>query len=205
MTPYNPLNKRNLGESVARELLARPVEQLPPQIFVGAGVYAMYYTGEHQPYEPYKMIATHGQEPETAVPIYVGKAVPAGARVGGFGLDANPGNVLFARLRQHAESINQARNLSLQDFHCRYLIVDDIWIPLAESILIETFAPLWNTTVAGFGNHDPGAGRYNQQRSAWDVLHPGRIWADRLQPYARTEREIVAAVRHALASRRGNA
>lgn len=205
MTPYNPLNKRNLGESVARELLARPVEQLPPEPFTGAGVYAIYYTGEHQPYAPYDLIATHGREPEKAIPIYVGKAVPPGARVGGFGLDANPGNVLFNRLREHAESIGQAHNLSLSDFHCRYLIVDDIWIPLAESILIETFAPVWNTTVAGFGNHDPGGGRSNQQRSAWDVLHPGRAWANRLQPHARTESEIVALIHRALAMRRGDA
>jgi hypothetical protein len=83
--PFNPLDKRNLGVSVAKELLFRPVERLPPQPFEGAGVYAIYYTGVHQPYALYNPIATHNQEPELAVPIYVGKAVPAGARVGGFG------------------------------------------------------------------------------------------------------------------------
>lgn len=164
-------------------------------------MYAIYYAGEHQPYQPYTLIATHDREPETIVPIYVGKAVPAGARVGGFGLGANPGNVLFNRLREHAESINQARNLSLSDFQCRYLTVDDIWIPLAESVLISMFAPIWNTTVAGFGNHDPGAGRYNQQRSPWDILHEGRPWADKLRPNVRTEGEIKEAVRRALTSR----
>jgi hypothetical protein len=185
-------------------LLFRPVEQLPPRKFVGAGVYAIYYGGLHQPYPPYEPIATHNQEPELTVPIYVGKAVPAGARTGGFGLDAPPGNVLHDRLRQHAESINQARNLGLQDFHCRYLTVDDIWIPLAENVLIEMFAPIWNTTVTGFGNHAPGIGRQEQQRSMWDVLHPGRTWADRLQPNARTEEEIIQVVQRALASRKAN-
>lgn len=116
-------------------------------------------------------------------------------------MGANPGNVLFNRLREHAESINQARNLSLSDFQCRYLTVDDIWIPLAESVLIDMFAPIWNTTVAGFGNHDPGAGRYNQQRSPWDILHEGRPWADKLRPNVRTEGEIKDAVRRALTSR----
>jgi len=85
--PFNPLDKRNLGASVAKELLFRPIEKLPPQPFQGAGVYAIYYTGLHRPYALYNPIATHNHEPELAVPIYVGKAVPAGARVGGFGLD----------------------------------------------------------------------------------------------------------------------
>jgi len=201
MKPFNPLDKRNLGASVAKELLFRPVELLPPPLFAGAGVYAIYYAGLHQPYPPYEPIATHACEPELAVPIYVGKAVPAGARTGGFGLDAPPGNVLFLRLREHAESINQARNLNPLDFHCRHLTVDDIWIPLAESVLIEMFSPIWNTTVAGFGNHAPGSGRERQRRSAWDVLHPGRPWAERLPPSARTEAEIIFAVERALTTR----
>ena len=37
------------------------------------------------------------------------------------------------------------------------------------------------THIDGFGNHDPGKGRYEQARSEWDVLHPGRVWADRLK------------------------
>ena len=205
MTPYNPLDKRNLGANVAKELLFRPVEMLPPGAFIGAGVYAIYYTGEHQLYELYSSIATHGQEPELAVPIYVGKAVPAGARTGGFGLDAPPGSVLSNRLRENGESIKQAINLDLRDFHCRYLAVDDIWIPLAENVLIEMFAPIWNTTIAGFGNHDPGSGRYNQQRSLWDLLHPGRSWAERLQPNMRSEDDITAAVNRVFTARKARA
>lgn len=204
MKPFNPLDKRNLGASVAKELLFRPVESLPPQPFEGAGVYAIYYTGLHQPYTLYNRIATYHQEPELAVPIYVGKAVPAGARVGGFGLDAPAGTVLYDRLREHAASLEQAQNLSLQDFHCRYLVVDDIWIPLGESLLIEMFAPIWNTTLAGFGNHDPGRGRYNQQRSPWDTLHPGRTWANNLQPNAKAAAQIMEIVERVLAARVGN-
>jgi hypothetical protein len=34
--------------------------------------------------------------------------------------------------------------------------------------------------VEGFGINDPGKGRLNQKRSPWDVLHPGRGYADRL-------------------------
>ena len=78
------------------------------------------------------------------MPIYVGKAVPAGTRKGGFGLDIEHGSVLYHRLVEHAESVKAAVNLDIADFFCRFLVVDDIWIPLAESVLIEKFKPVWN-------------------------------------------------------------
>lgn len=126
------------------------------------------------------VIFTRSPNGKFEAPIYVGKAVPAGARKGGFGLGLSPGTVLFKRLEEHAESIRQATNLKLEDFKCRFLVVDDIWIPLAESLLIEMFSPAWNKIVDGFGNHNPGSGRHGQRRSSWDVLHPGRSWADQL-------------------------
>jgi hypothetical protein len=92
-------------------------------------------------------------------------------------LGIDPGAALFKRLAEHAKSIEQAENLDIKDFYCRFLVVDDIWIPLGESLLIAKFSPLWNQWVDGFGNHDPGKGRYNQERSRWDVLHPGRGFA----------------------------
>jgi len=128
------------------------------------------------------------------VPIYVGKAVPAGARKGGFGLDAAPGTVLYGRLAQHADSIQQVKNLDLADFRCRYLTVDDIWIPLGESLLIQTFSPVWNHLIDGFGNHDPGKGRHEGQMPSWDVLHPGRAWAGKLQQNRRSADELLAAI-----------
>ncbi len=187
--PYNPLDKRRLGESVAKALLARPVVALPPaEPFVGAGTYALYYTGG---FPAYRKVAERNANDQWAAPIYVGKAVPPGARKGGFGLGESPGEVLYRRLREHAESIQQAENLSLAEFKCRYLVVDDIWIPLGESLLISMFSPLWNQKLDGFGNHDPGAGRYNQQRSPWDVIHPGRPWAAKLKPNSRSKADIL--------------
>jgi len=51
--PYSPLDKRNLGASVATELIGREPQLLPPaEPFVGAGVYAIYYSGEFPAYEP---------------------------------------------------------------------------------------------------------------------------------------------------------
>lgn len=189
---YNPLDKTNLGASVAEALLAQDLVPLDGlSSFTGAGIYAIYYHGR---FEAYKAIRSLKGEVE--VPIYVGKAVPAGARKGDFGLNADPGSVLFKRLREHAESIRLASNLDIKDFHCRYLVVDDIWIPLGEALLIARFSPLWNKLIDGFGNHDPGSGRHAGMRPRWDTLHPGRKWAlklrDRHESATQIEQEVVA-------------
>lgn len=205
MDPYNPLDKRNLGRSVAEALLESDLVSLPAsesrESFVGAGVYAIYYFGERSPYPPYQRLADHNnQTANELIPIYVGKAIPRGARTAGVGIDAPVGTVLFGRLQEHGESIVDAVNLDLDDFKCRYLQVDDIWIPLGESLLIQRFRPIWNVLVGGFGNHDPGGGRRNQRRSAWDTIHPGRGWAARLnQPYPLTSDELNRRVEAFLA------
>jgi len=199
--PFNPLDKKSLGASVADALLDQPINPLPPkERFIGAGIYAIYYSGDHT---AYKTIAKADAEGKEIPPIYVGKAVPAGARKGGFGLDLPAGAVLFNRLSEHAESIQQTKNLSIKDFACRYLVVDDIWIPLGESLLIEMFAPIWNRLIDGFGNHDPGSGRYQQQRSPWDVLHPGRGFAEKLQPHSKTDEDLLKAVAEFVAKQKG--
>lgn len=172
--PFNPLDKKNLGASVAEAMLAGKVHPLGafPE-FKGAGIYAIYYAGD---FAPYAEIAKRNKDAKTA-PIYVGKAVPAGARKGGGKASGSGGRPLFNRLSEHAESINAVSNLNIEDFTCRFLVVDDIWIPLGESLLIARYAPVWNALIDGFGNHDPGSGRYNGMRPRWDVLHPGRAWA----------------------------
>lgn len=182
-------------------LLKQPVGPLPPpEFFLGAGVYAIYYTGQHP---DYRAIAEANADAKWAQPIYVGKAIPAGGRKGGLGLSGGAGKVLYGRLVEHAESIKavEARGgLKLDDFRCRYLVVDDVWIPLAEGLLIQTFQPVWNQIVDGFGNHDPGKGRYNGARPSWDVLHPGRAWADRCAAGKLTENQIRERIRNGIRS-----
>ena len=177
-SPYNPLDKMNLGRSVAEALLLSPVAPLS-QItdMVGAGVYALYYTGGFKAYAP---VAERNRKGVFEQPIYVGKAVPKGARKGGLAFDASKGRALRDRLRQHAGSIDEATNIDLADFHFRSLVVDDIWIPLGENMMIEQFRPIWNLVIDGFGNKDPGNRRATQYRSPWDVLHPGRQFAKKL-------------------------
>src|SRR5579863_5960056 len=156
MDPYNPLDKKNLGRSVAEALLLRPVSPLSQTAgLTGAGVYAIYYTGDFEPYQP---VADRNRSDVFEQPIYVGKAVPKGARKGGLTFDASKGRPLRDRLRQHASSVAEARNLDVADFQFRALVVDDIWIPLGENMMIEEFKPIWNLVIDGFGNKDPGGG-----------------------------------------------
>lgn len=186
--PFNPLDKRNLGESVLRELLRQPVLPMPPPrevgpggrryynpdaAFQGAGVYAIYYVGEHQPFDPYEPLADVNRGGRWERPIYVGKADPRGSR-SGQDLNLDPGEALFQRLTQHSESIDSAENLDLRDFAYRALRVDDAFIGLGEIVVIQQLRPLWNSVGQGFGSKVVGAGRSNQKRSRWDTLHPGR-------------------------------
>ncbi|MGB3525134.1 MAG: Eco29kI family restriction endonuclease [Flavobacteriales bacterium] len=189
---FNPLDKINLGASVAEALLAKDAVPLNDLIaFKGAGIYALYYHGNFPAYKPIRSL-----KGKQEMPIYAGKAIPAGARKGEVGLGQEPGTVLYKRLKEHAESIRATSNLKITDFYCRYLVVDDIWIPLGEALVITQFSPLWNNLIDGFGNHDPGKGRYAGLRPRWDTLHPGRKWAEKCQARTETsahiEREVIA-------------
>lgn len=199
--PYNPLAKTNLGESVADALLRAAVRPLRDTVTLsGAGVYAIYYTGNFGAYKP---VTDRNRGNQFEQPIYVGKAVPKGARKGGLTFDAGKGTALRDRLRQHAASIDEADNLDLDDFLYRALTVDDIWIPLGENVLIEKFQPLWNRVIDGFGNKTPGKGRATQKRSSWDVLHPGRKFVDKLALAANpiTEAQITKRIADFFAGR----
>jgi hypothetical protein len=86
----------------------------------------------------------------------------------------------------------------MDDFRRRFLVVDDTWTPLAESMLIERFKPVWNRVLDGFGNHDPGKGRHQGMAPQWDCLHPGRAWAARLRPCANTAEQLAERVERRL-------
>ena len=136
----------------------------------GPGIYALFYNGAYDVYQPIS---------RTPTPIYVGKAVPPGARKGVIVDVEAP--VLQRRINGHARSLEEAANLKIGDFECRYLAVVPVWITLAERFLIDHYKPVWNLCLDGFGNHDPGAGRRQGESSWWDTLHPGRRWASQLR------------------------
>lgn len=203
--PYNPLDRVELGRSVERALLGRPLGPLPPTAsFPGAGLYAIYYWGG---FEAYRSSSSPQREPGE-VPMYVGRAIPRGARAGAGGLlPTTTEPVLFQRLREHARSIEQVErhaektgqpNLRLSDFRCRYLVADDIWVPLGEALLIGHYQPIWNQVLQGFGNHDPGAGRRRGARPDWDEVHPGRPWTALHELPGRPVPESLSAIREHL-------
>ena len=175
MRSYNPLSVDELGRNAARAITKWPAVELPAdELIEGAGVYAVYYSGTFAGYE-------HMGKNE---PIYVGQAV----------LTKTQPRPLRQRLSEHAKSIEAAGNLDLRDFRCRWVVLDPVWIGMTERILIDEYHPIWNETVAGFGNHDQGSTRRNQRRSRWDTLHPGRPWAVHFQDGVDSADAILAAI-----------
>jgi Eco29kI restriction endonuclease len=174
-----------------------PVHNLPPPVnFTGTGVYALYYTGQSGIYKKYGEINRLAYD----LRIYIGKAVPKGWRQGRTSDKAsNQSRELFSRLGQHCLNIKLAQDLSLSDFKCRFVIFEDAgsdMIGAIEASLIKLHKPLWNVALDGFGNHDPGKGRYEQARSDWDVMHPGRSWADRCLGRAKERSVILRNIRN---------
>ena len=182
-----------------------PVHELPPlEAFTGTGVYAIYCIGKTSPYQKYgelnRLAYNH--------PIYVGKAVPKGWRQSRISDDASStSSELHSRLREHGRSISSTfrvdrtglqSGLQLGDFKCRFVIFEgdaSDMIGTIEAALIKLHRPLWNTTLDGFGNHDPGKGRYQQARSDWDVIHPGRTWAEKCQGTANDRETILERIK----------
>ena len=132
----------------------------------GPGIYALYYKGAMAEYQP---IA------DGTRPIYAGKAVPKGSRMGADNLDVEH-PALRHRLREHARSIEQVSNFILNDFSYRALAIVPVWIVFAEQALIKQYKPVWNSCLDGFGKHHQGGRRSETERSWWDTLHPGRPW-----------------------------
>jgi hypothetical protein len=194
--PYNPLQKKNLAESIARAILEQEPRPLSAtENLGGAGVYIIYYTGASSLYRPVAKLNADGKFNQ---PIYIGKAIPKGGRKGGFADDdsAMQGKALRERLGQHYSSIDETKNLKVEDFSFRALVVDEIFIPLGENMLIERFRPVWNLVIDGFGNKDPGRRRKDQYRSPWDLLHPGRRFAEKLGDNPVDADEYITSLNH---------
>lgn len=174
---FDPLNYSSLAKVLARELMLSELVPLADiDEFYGDGVYALFYTGDFEAYE--ELAKTNRQKPGS-FPLYIGKASPrtlTGTTYAVVDVDTPAaGRRLYDRLsRDHRASIERASNLDVNDFACRMLVLNALWVPLTESALITQFEPVWNSTVRGFGNHAPGAGRSRGRISDWDILHPGR-------------------------------
>ena len=184
-----------LVKDAVRFFNGTPVYTLPPaEAFLGTGVYALYYTGQNPLYHRYAELNRLAYN----YPIYVGKAVPKGWRQSRISDSAiNQSRELCNRLREHSRNIIIGADLTLEEFQCRFTIFEDEssdMISTIEAALIKLSQPLWNVAIDGFGNHDPGKGRYEQAKSDWDVIHSGRHWADRCNGIPKAKSIIVANI-----------
>jgi hypothetical protein len=221
-TPYNPLDKNHLADSIAREFFKQDLQPLPPEPFAGAGIYAIYYGDGFPLYaqvagslKAYQDAAKKDPRPpglRQPRPIYIGKSEPPGSRKGLFVAASDEAveeeaeelltekpthRKLYSRLFKHSKSISAATNLELSDFKCRYMLVDEIWVPLGEARLVASFKPIWNVLIEGFGSNVEGGGRKETARSVWDILHPGRKEDLGIQVAPDQEASIVEALRKA--------
>jgi len=164
---------------------SRLISMIDLPVFNGAGVYALYLLNTEGTIYRGVSNASH--------PIYVGKAVPSGSRQGRISTTARQ---LRNRLQEHRRSLLQG-GLPVEHFACRFMVMsgesEDL-IPAMESLLIRRMQPLWNSYIDGFGIHTPGKGRFNQQPSEWDTLHPGRPWLDKLTGAPRDEGPILEKI-----------
>ncbi len=172
-----------------------PIQIIPAsERFQGTGVYAIYCTAKTGVYKDFHDINRTSYD----VPIYVGKAVPAGWRQARSANTENSESYeLNNRIREHGRSIEQGAGLKLNDYRCRFMILEGAesdLIGTAEAALIRSYKPLWNSLIDGFGNHDPGSGRYEQAMSDWDVCHPGRLWAKKCKGKHNSKKELLKGI-----------
>ena len=164
---WDPLTYDNLMAGTVAHFEEQEQKPLDDILGVqGPGIYALYYKGAIAEYQP---IA------DGTRPIYAGKAVPKGSRMGSGELDVDH-PALRNRLREHARSVDHVDNLAINEFSYRVLGIVPVWIVFAEQALIKLYKPVWNSCLDGFGKHHQGGRRRETERSWWDTLHPGRPW-----------------------------
>lgn len=203
---YDPSHPVSAADLIAERLLRRPRVRLSHlNRFYGAGVYALYYVGDHP---AYALIT------RTEIPIYVGKAEAADSHAHSA---AEQGEKLYDRLvKDHARSLRSVEQyttelapdnldatglhpLSLEDFECRFLVLASAYAGAVERNLIIHHQPIWNReskVCIGFGKHGDDAERRANTRSDWDTIHPGRTWATKEGnvPNPRTPRDIQTRI-----------
>lgn len=171
---FDPGDPKVIGGFIGIAMLAQekvPLGLVEP--FYGSGIYAVYFQGKFPEYQPLS---------GTEHPIYVGKADPTNPKAK---VPKEQGRKLFDRLKDHARTIGKASTtLSLDDFTCRYLVVQSGWETAAEKFLIGLFKPAWNSETGicyGIGKHGDSPDTRGNKRSPWDTMHLGRDWAHRDQ------------------------
>jgi hypothetical protein len=176
---FDPTKPSIAGRLVALALVAQPLIPLSRLDKVyGSGVYAIYYFGSNP---AYKKISG------TETPIYIGKADPRSSEAK---TSREQGPQLYGRIKDHWKAIRTVEKYALEhldasalrvdDFQYRRLVVATNAQLTAERYLISLFEPIWNEETRicwGISKHGDLATTRSNDRSPWDVLHPGRKWA----------------------------
>jgi len=176
---FDPSKPSIAGRLVGLALVAQPLIPMSRlDKMYGSGVYAIYYFGSHP---AYRRISG------TETPIYVGKADPKSSEAK---TAREQGPQLYGRLKDHQKAIKTVEEyaierqhedaLHLGDFQYRRLVVATNAQLTAERSLISLFEPIWNEDTKicwGISKHGDSAKTRANDRSPWDVLHPGRKWA----------------------------
>lgn len=192
---YHNTDFVELVKDAVRFFNGTPIYRFPlVDRFLGTGVYALYYTGSNKYYSKYSELNRLSYD----FPIYVGKAVPKGWRQSRTSDEKlKQSYELFSRLKEHSRNIDRGSGINIEDFTCRFVIFEgdaSDMIGTIEAALIKLNKPLWNSAMDGFGNHTPGKGRFNQAKSDWDVIHPGRDWADKCTGLPRSKDIILSNI-----------
>ncbi|MGW4694894.1 Eco29kI family restriction endonuclease [Kitasatospora cineracea] len=173
---FDPLRPENLVRSVVQRLRAGRVHELAEAASWAKkpGIYAIFYTGDNWLYAPVS---------GSAIPLYVGAVQSASGAGKAYFKQPTVGQ----RLEEHRRTLEQSRDLDPRDFKFQVLFIDDLFMGATIDELTAEFKPLWNTTIDGFGNRNPGKAR-RLPRSKWHELHAGPdSWAAALE--SRWDRE----------------
>ena len=194
---FDPAKPSIAGRLVALALIAQPLIPISRlDKMYGSGVYAIYYFGPHP---AYKKISG------TETPIYVGKADPRSSEAK---TPREQGPQLYGRVKDHQKAIDTVEKYALEhqdpdalritDFQYRRLVVATNAQLTAERYLISLFEPIWNEETRicwGISKHGDSATTRSNDRSPWDVLHPGRKWAmSHLLRDKKTREQILAEI-----------
>jgi len=162
---FHPINleiRRNIGPRIVNALLKSP--ERPLAIAMGTlegvkarGMFTLYPRGDFPDFPAYRGYVNASLR-GCRVPIFVGTA-------------SGP---LYRRLERWYNILDEVDNLTPEQFTCRYLLLDKLYLPEGKEEVRRQFMPLWNVYLKGHGNNDLGITHGAQERSRFDTVHPGR-------------------------------
>lgn len=160
---FDPLSTERITNTICEMFERQPLVSMAKEIprFEGAGLYAIYYLGNS---DPYKALAN------LQVPVYVGQSLSNNSSTG------KKKDGLFPvcdRLRKHRVSIIDG-GLLVDEFRFRALLMPDVHTNLGEKGLIRGYKPVWNSILTGFGSNEQGSATRKSKKSKWDTVHSGR-------------------------------